>query len=170
MDEKISIRNLKEKDCQIISDAFQEQGWNKPLEQYLRYFGQQKAGTRQILIAFYGEEFAGYLTIVPKSSYPPFAEKSIPQIVDFNVLIKFQRCKLGTKLMEAAEKIIAKTSDFVGIGVGLFSDYGNAQRLYIKRGYIPDGRGIFQNGKVLKYGDEIVVDDDLALYFTQKLK
>ena len=35
----------------------------------------------------------------------------------------------------------AQRSDHAGIGFGLYADYGAAQRLYIKRGYIPDGRG-----------------------------
>ena len=33
----------------------------------------------------------------------------------------------------------------VGIGVGLYPDYGSAQRLYIKRGYLPDGHGATYN-------------------------
>lgn len=170
MNENISIRNLQTKDCQIIADAFAEQGWDKPLEIYQRYFEEQQKGIRKVLVAFYKGEFAGYLTIVPQSDYPPFAKKGIPEIVDFNVLMKFQKQKIGTKLMDVAEKFISETSDFAGIGVGLFSDYGNAQRLYIKRGYVPDGRGIFQNGKFLKYGDEVLIDDGLALYFTKKLR
>lgn len=164
------IRNLKKEDCQIISDAFREQNWDKPLEQYLKYFNEQIAGIREVLIAEYKNEFAGYITIIWQSHYPPFGEEGIPEIVDFNVIKKFQRKGIGTKLMDAAEDSIAKKSDVAGIGVGLYSDYGNAQRLYVKRGYILEGRGIFQDGEFLRYGDNATVDDSLALYFTKNLK
>lgn len=36
-------------------------------------------------------------------------------------------------------------SDTIGIGFGLYADYGTAQRMYIKRGFVPDGRGIMYN-------------------------
>jgi hypothetical protein len=37
---------------------------------------------------------------------------------------------------------VARRSGVVGIGVGLHPSYNAAQRLYVKRGYIPDARGI----------------------------
>jgi len=45
--------------------------------------------------------------------------------------------------MDQAEQIIAERSDIVGIGVGLYADYGTAQRMYARRGYVPDGHGLF---------------------------
>jgi hypothetical protein len=54
-----------------------------------------------------------------------------------------------------------------GIGVGLFASYGSAQRLYVRRGYIPDGRGIARRGETIEPGASVVVDDDLVLYFTK---
>jgi len=52
----------------------------------------------------------------------------------------------------------------------LTADYGGAQRLYIKRGYVPDGLGISQHGRFLLYGDIVTVDDDLTVGFTKILK
>lgn len=170
MNKEIFIRNLEKEDCQIIYDAFQKQGWNKSLEKYEKYLKQQTSGIRQVLIAEYQNEFAGYLTIIWQSSYQPFADKSIPEVVDFNVLIKFRKKGIGSKLMDEAETLIAQKSDLAGIGVGLYSDYGNAQRLYVKRGYIPDGLGIYRNGKHLQPGEKTFVDDGLILYFTKNLK
>lgn len=71
--------------------------------------------------------------------------------------------------MDYAEYTISKKYNTVGIGVGLTKDYGTAQRLYIKRGYLPDGRGISQNEIQLKWGDVVSIDDDLVLDFTKKL-
>lgn len=165
----ITIRKLVEKDCSIISAAFAEQGWDKPPQKYQTYFNEQQNGQRTVLIAEFNRKFAGYLTICWKSDYPPFRARKIPEIVDLNVLKKFQKRGTGTLLMDRAEGLAAEKSKVIGIGVGLFSDYGKAQRLYVKRGYVPDGLGIWQNGKFLKYGDEIRVDDGLILYFTKNL-
>jgi len=49
------------------------------------------------------------------------------------------------------------------------SSYGAAQKLYIKLGYIPDGKGIVSHGRYPKFGDQVTVDDSLNLYFTKDL-
>jgi ribosomal protein S18 acetylase RimI-like enzyme len=167
---EISIRDMRESDCEIISSAFASQGWNKPVEQFRVYFSQMQSGARDVLIACWHDEFAGYVTIMWQSTYPPFQESSIPEIVDFNVLQKFQRRSVGASLMDEAERRIALRSPVAGIGVGLTADYGAAQILYIKRGYLPDGRGVFQSGEHLAYHDNIFIDDSLALYLTKTLK
>jgi GNAT superfamily N-acetyltransferase len=92
----------------------------------------------------------------------------IPEVVDFNVLKKYQRLGIGTLIMNEAEARIKKVSKVAGIGVGLMKDYGAAQILYIKRGYIPDGAGIIKNSKSLSYGDKITIDDDVVMFLTKK--
>jgi hypothetical protein len=77
---------------------------------------------------------------------------------------------IGTILMREAEWRIAQLSPIAGIGVGLLAGYGAAQVLYIKRGYIPDRRGIIYQNRQLNYGDQVMVDDDLVLYFTRNVK
>lgn len=160
---------MKPEDCRLITEAFIKQSWNKPLKQFQDYIIGQATGRREVLIAEFEGEFAGYLTIVWQSKYPPFGENNIPEINDFNVLIKFRRKGIGTALMDAAENLVAEKAEIVGIGVGLTPDYGAAQRLYAKRGYVPDGRGIFQGETFLKYGDRITVDDDLTLWLTKQM-
>jgi ribosomal protein S18 acetylase RimI-like enzyme len=169
MNQEILIRRMTADDCEIITKAFASQNWNKPLAQYEKYLNEQIADTREVLIAEAEGEFAGYLTIVWKSDFLPFRENNIPEIVDFNVLIKFRNHGIGTKLMDAAENLIGEKHKMVGIRVGLTADYGAAQRMYVKRGYVPDGSGISQNGVSLKYGDKITIDDNLNLSFTKNL-
>jgi GNAT superfamily N-acetyltransferase len=164
------IRLLESEDILEIATAFQHLGWNKPQSQYERYLTEQTLKIRHVYVAFVQGKFAGYLTICWKSTYEPFREKNIPEIVDFNVLPKFRRHGIGTKLMDRAESEIAKVSLIAGIGVGMDSDYGAAQRLYVFRGYIPDGRGLYYRDHYVKYGEEITVDDNLALYLTKELK
>lgn len=164
------IRLLERKDIAEIVQAFQEIGWNKPASQYERYLVQQRMDMRDVYVAFVEGEFAGYLTISWESSYSLFREQNIPEIVDFNVLPKFRRKGIGTQLMDRAEREIAKVSPVAGIGVGMTPDYGAAQRMYVLRGYIPDGLGLHWKGRHVRFGDEVKVDDDLGLYFTKGLK
>ena len=163
------IRPLESNDIPKIADAFRELGWNKPASQYERYLTQQELGVRDVYVAFVDGQFAGYLTICWESSYRPFLVHSIPEIVDFNVLPKFRRMRIGTQLMDRAEGEIARVSSVAGIGVGMTADYGAAQKLYIHRGHIPDGRGLHWRDHHVQYHEDVVVDDDLALYLTKEL-
>ena len=165
----VLIRWLEESDIQEIVGAFETIGWDKPAVQYERYYREQANRGRDVYVAFVDRQFAGYLTICWRSNYGPFREENIPEIVDFNVLPKFRRQGIGTQLMEKAEREIAKVSPVAGIGVGLDPEYGPAQRLYVKRGYVPDGRGLYYRGHHPAYGETITLSDDLALYLTKKL-
>lgn len=164
------IRLLESRDIPQIAKAFQQLGWNKPASQYKHYLMEQEMEFRDVYVAFIEKQFAGYLTICWTSTYEPFRKDRIPEIVDFNILPEFRRRGIGTKLMDKAETGIAKVSAIAGIGVGMTPDYGAAQRLYVLRGYVPDGRGLHYRGNHTQYGEEIIVDDSLALYLTKELK
>ena len=69
--------------------------------------------------------------------------------------------------MDAAEKVAAQYSDMVYLGVGLHEGYGSAQRMYVKRGYIPDGTGVWYGEKVCPQYADCCNDDDLVLYFSK---
>ena len=163
------IRLLERKNIPEIAHAFQELGWNKPASQYERYLAQQELGVRNVYVAFLDGQFAGYVTICWESSYGHFFVQSIPEIVDFNVLPNFRRMGIGTQLMDKAESEIARVSSIAGIGVGMTSDYGAAQRLYILRGYIPDGLGLHWRDHHVHYHEDVIVDDELALHSAQRL-
>ena len=76
------------------------------------------------------------------------------------------RCEgIGSRLMDAAEH-----ADTVFLGVGLHSGYGSAQRMYIKRGYIPDGSGVWYRDAVCAPYADCRNDDDLVLYLSKKLR
>jgi GNAT superfamily N-acetyltransferase len=164
------IQSLERSDIPEIAEAFQEIGWNKPASQYERYLMEQALKIRDMYIARVDGRFAGYLTICWQSTYASFREKQIPEIMDFNVLPNFRRMGIGTQLMDRAEAEIAKVSPVAGIGVGMTPDYGAAQRLYVLRGYIPDGNGLYYLGRPMQYGQALKVDDNLALYLTKELR
>jgi len=170
MNGKIKLREMTGNDCQLISTAFTAQGWDKPVEQYSGYFREQNEGKRVVLIAEHNGEFAGYATIVWETKYDAFRNKGIPEIKDLNVLIKHRRKGIATMLMDEAEKRISKRSKYSGLGVGLYNDYGNAQIMYVKRGYIPDGKGICYNDRELEPGQDVKLDDDLCLMMIKELQ
>ncbi|TDI60351.1 MAG: GNAT family N-acetyltransferase [Alphaproteobacteria bacterium] len=166
----MEIRLFTHQDCAVISAAFMALGWNTPVEQYEKYFEEQQSGERDVFIATVGEEFAGYATIHWSPPYQPFKDADIPELRDLNVLPKFRRQGVGTALIKHAEDVVSPRSDTIGIGVGMYPDYGNAQRLYVQLGYIPDGRGLTYRAKPLLPMEATVNDDDLVLFFTKELK
>ncbi len=86
MSTRLFIRELSQADPPVIAEAFQAQGWRKSTEQYARYLRECEDGGRTVLLAFCDGVFAGYITILWTSHYPPFAQAGIPEIADFNVL------------------------------------------------------------------------------------
>ena len=167
---KLSIRDLRESDIDAIVAAFAGLGWHKPARLYRHYLDQQAAGRRTTLVALADATFAGYLTIDWQSPYPPFQADAIPEIQDLNVLPQFRRRGIATRLLKRAEREVARRAAVVGIGVGLYADYGAAQRLYVRRGFVPDGRGISYQNQPVAPGQSVRVDDALVLYFTKQLR
>jgi GNAT superfamily N-acetyltransferase len=163
------IRPMTETDIFDLAQGFAEQGWNKPQSQYEAYWQEHQSGVRTVLTAEADGKAVGYLTVVPNPEHGPFAGKGYPEIVDFNVLIPYRNQGIGNLLMDAAEAYIAKTSPIATIGVGLYRDYGTAQRMYVKRGYIPDGSGVWYQNRNLDPCEICYNDDDLVLYFSKQL-
>lgn len=106
----------------------------------------------------------------PTASAGPFTGRGIPELTDLIVFIRFQRRGIGSRLLEAAEKAAASSGSAVTLGVGLHSGYGPAQRLYVKRGYIPDGSGVWFRDQPLDPYADCRNDDELILYMSKKLK
>jgi GNAT superfamily N-acetyltransferase len=164
------IRPLNGDDPYVISTAFARMGWNKPEMQYRQYLDEQLAGTRTCFIAIVHGQFAGYVTVNWRPSYPGFAERDIPEIQDLNVLRQFRRQGIASRLLDRAEAEVARHTGIVGIGVGLHPGYNAAQRLYGVRGYVPDGRGVTYQDHYIEEGADVVLDDDLLLHFTKQLR
>ena len=162
------IRKMQTSDVKELSQGFINQGWPGREEILARYFLEQECGEREVLVADVGGALVGYVTILPCAKQGPFAE-IYPELSDFNVFEPFQNQGIGNLLMEEAEKRVKLISDKVTLGVGLHSGYGPAQRLYIKRGYIPDGSGVwYQNHRPAM---DATCEDigELVLYLSKNL-
>jgi GNAT superfamily N-acetyltransferase len=170
MHSEIQIRPLTEADVEPIVAAFAAADWPKRPELYRRYLAEQDAEERAALVAAADGEICGYGTVCWEPDYPPFRIAGIPEIQDLNVLPRFRRRGIATRLMDAAERIIAGRSAVAGIGVGLYAAYGPAQRLYVLRGYVPDGRGAVHRNLPVRGGETVVADDDLVIHLTRTLR
>lgn len=168
-DNDILIRDMQPSDAQIITDEEIAQGWDAGADKYEMRLKHQSEGKSVSLVAEYQGNVAGYINIYPNSEWGAFAGRGYPEIVDFGVLEKYRRNGIGSKLMDVAEQIASERADIVYLGVGMHSGYGSAQRMYVKRGYIPDGSGVWYGDKVCEQYADCRNDDDLVLYLSKKL-
>ena len=164
-----TIRNMIKYDIESLSHGFINQGWPGREEILARYFLEQESGEREVLVAEIDGAVAGYITILSSAKHGPFAEV-YPELSDFNVFEPFHNQGIGNLLLEEAEKRVKLISDKVTLGVGLHSGYGPAQRLYMKRGYIPDGTGVWYQNQPLEMNATIQNNDDLVLYLSKKFE
>lgn len=170
---KLVIKSLELYDIPVLVDAFQKANWQKPASLFELYYQEQQLFKRVAWVAYVQDQIAGYVTLKWISHYEPFAHKGIPEIMDLNILPAFRKLGIGRALITAAEEKASSQHEYIGIGVGLYGGldggYGQAQRLYVNRGYIPDGLGVTYNYKPAVPGQSYPLDDDLILWFTKRL-
>ena len=145
--------------------------YERRLNQIRRRLRDQASGECVSLVAALRGEPVGYIHVYPDSRWGAFGGRGWPEIMDFNVLKKHRRRGVGSLLMDVAEAVAARYCDTVYLGVGLHSGYGSAQRLYVRRGYIPDGTGVWYRGAPCPpYGPIEANDDELVLYLSKTLR
>ena len=162
-----TIRNMIKSDIESLSHGFMNQGWPAREEILASYFWEQASGDIEILVAEIDGAVAGYVTILPLAKHGPFAEV-YPELSDFNVFEPFRNQGIGNQLLEEAEKRVKFVSSKVTLGVGLHLGYGPVQRLYIRRGYIPDGTGVWYRNQPLEMNATSQNNDDLVLYLVKE--
>ena len=170
-DNELMIRNMEEADALIFTDEEIAQGWQTDISKYKARLWDQSVGNCISLTAVYKGLPAGYVHVYLTGLSGAFSGRGFPEIVDFGVLEKYRRKGIGSKLMDVAEEIAGQYANTVWLGVGLHSGYGSAQRMYAKRGYIPDGTGVwYRNKPCAQYETEIANDDDLVLFLSKRIE
>jgi len=167
-DAALLIRSMRADDARLLHASFVSQGWNKPASVLETYFKEDQSGQRQVFIAEQDGRIAGYVTLIKGAEHDAPSCKGIPCISDFNVFIPYRNQGIGTHLMDAAEREAFRNSTQVCLGVGLGKSYGAAQRMYTKRGYMPDGSGVWYRDKPAKIGETVYNDDDLIVYMIKQ--
>lgn len=170
-DEELVIRAMEEADAQIFNDEYTAQGWHPDVAYYHMRMQEAAEGKCVALTAVYRGEPAGALYLYRYANEGPFKGRNWPYVVDLGVLKKYQHCGIGNRLMAVAEQLAARSADAICLGVGLSREYGTAQRMYAKRGYVPDGSGVwYKDRQCVQYETVCTVDDDLILYLSKTLR
>jgi len=168
--ENFIIRSMEEADVDAIAAAERAQGWQGNLEEkYRTRLKDQAAGISHAMVAEMQGVPVGYINVYPDSRLGAFGGMGLPEIVDFGVLERCRRQGIGSALMDAAEQVASRYADRVYLGVGMHSGYGSAQRMYVKRGYVPDGSGVWFRDRVCEPYSDCCNDDDLVLYMVKDL-
>lgn len=168
----INIKRLTAiEEADLLDYIFSEQfKWYKQGEYFRKCLEENNAGSRITLIANYEDRLAGCCHLLFNSDYPFFRENKIPEINDLNVFPEYRRKKIASTMFDELEIIVSSSSRYIGLGVGLYKDYGNAQRMYTSRGYMMDGNGMTYKNVQVEPGKSVMVDDDLIIYLIKDLK
>ncbi|MGN0747122.1 MAG: GNAT family N-acetyltransferase [Aristaeellaceae bacterium] len=137
---------MRDSDAAFFTAKERAQGWHTEQEKFLMRLRDQAEGRAAALVAKCDGEPAGYIHVYPDAHEGPCAGRGWPEIVDFAVLERFR-----------------------GKGVGLHGGYGAAQRMYIHRGYVPDGSGVWYGNQPCPPYAPCRNDDDLVLYLAKRL-
>ncbi|SEF46478.1 GNAT family N-acetyltransferase [Paenibacillus sp. UNC499MF] len=167
----ILVKPLDSEELKAIwMQAFGKHGLHREAAYYDQCLHENVLGTRVTLLAFVEETLVGCGHLKVESEYAYFREGRIPEINDLNVFPDYRRNGIGNKLLEQFEALASEDFHRIGLGVGLYKDYGAAQRIYCRRGYVPDGNGLMSGNREAAAGETVRVDDDLLLYLIKDLR
>lgn len=143
----------------VEENGYFEQSWQE-----------QQEGKRRVFLAWEQGRLAGYVHLNRFPKYFPFRRLGIPEIQDLFVHSYFRRQGIGEDLIKACEEEARSTEAFsIGIGVGVSKNFGRAQRLYVRMGYLPDGSGVVFERENLPSGEIRPIDDRLCLMLMKDL-
>lgn len=173
MTRKILIRPMKAHDIGKIVSRYSFPWFTpeKNKELWNTYYREQQHGIRTVAVLEENHEILGYGSLLRKPECPFFAKKNIPEINAIWIDENHRRQGLGKALIKWLEELARHEGyDHIGIGVGLYQDYGPAQRLYFQLGYVPEGNGITYKGQPTVPGQTYPLDDDLIFWLEKSLE
>lgn len=169
-EQSVSLRPMRESDIDLLVLNFSFPWSSAEATRVLwnRYYREQQENIRTVVVLEKENRLLGYGSLLRRSEYPHFVH--IPEIHNVWIGEEHRRAGLGTKLIAYLEDLARKEGyKQIGIGVGLYEDYGPAQKLYFELGYVPDGHGITHKCKRVVPGESYPVDDELLLWLMKSL-
>ena len=166
-----NMRLLQPQDLEVLGDLyFPWSNREETVAKWTGYLDEQQKGARMACIVEQQGKIVGYGNLLRSSEYPHFKQNGIPEINDVWVYEESRKKGIATALIDHLEQL-AKQEGYtvIGIGVGLYQDYGAAQRLYFRLGYKPDGEGITYKHTAVMPGEKYPIDDELILWLTKHL-
>lgn len=168
----INIRQASAEDISALDAFAKAMHQTHETGYFARCLFEQTEGRRRFFIALDVETgaLAGYVQLNAQPLYAAFRRFGISEIQDLNVHPDFRRRGIGAQLVDYCEDLArAEGKTEIGISVGLHASFGAAQRLYVRKGYLPDGAGIAYDDETVRVGDMRVIDDNLTLKLTKSL-
>lgn len=134
------------------------------------YFEQLLSDGNIVLIASHDDVDAGLCVLNWRPRYSLYRKLGIPEIQDLNVVPDMRRKGIASAMIDWCEENARdKGFDTIGIGVGLTKDFGPAQVLYVRKGYVPDGYGVTYDREAVSTHASYRMDDDLSLMMVKPL-
>jgi GNAT superfamily N-acetyltransferase len=135
-----------------------------------QHFADHAEGGGSSLVAMLADRAVGIVTIRWQSNYAGFRDADIPLVHQISVAGPFRRKGIAAALMDAAEQLARdRGAATIGITVGLFDEYGPAQRMFALRGYVPDGRGACLGQDPVSKGARVIIGHELIIWLTKDL-
>ncbi len=168
----VLIRELKKEDLDplVKTFCFPWSSIEATREKWTRYYDEQLKKIRTVYLLEKEGHLIGYASLLHHSGYPHFKNAGIPEIHDVWITKEWRNQGFGTMLIQSIEyKAQLQGHQQIGLGVGLYADYGTAQQLYFHLGYVPDGYGVSYNYQPTIPGEPYPLDDDLVLWLKKNL-
>ncbi len=137
------IRTATDADLEGLNRVAEDMGARNERHYFERCLAEQVEKKRVILVTEQGGRLVGYVQLIWVPIYSTFRRLDIPEIQDLNVIPDCRGQGLGGMLVDTCEKLAREAGKTeMGISVGMTHSFGPAQRLYVKKGYVPDGAGM----------------------------
>lgn len=143
---KITVRPIQDNEIPALCEAEGDKS-DDNIKYYERYLNWQQEGECSFLIALLDGKIAGYVFVLYKDRWGSMSEAGQPGLADLNVFPWNRRCGVGNALLEKAEEIAAMHGSTLHLDVAVTEHAGQAHRLYFRRGYMPDGKGVYHKYK-----------------------
>lgn len=166
------IREMQKDDIELLvkNFTFSWSSQQATIQKWQKYYEEHQNQIRKVFLVENENEIIGYGSLLTTLDYSYFKEAAIPEINDVWISENFRKKGFGKQLILHIENEARKRGyREIGLGVGLYADYGIAQKLYFKLGYKPNGKGITYKTISVVPGEKYPVDDDLILWLTKNL-
>ena len=164
---KATVRAMKESDAAAFNYEYTLSGEVKSGETFNTLYARQRLKKANVYVAEFESKLLGYVVVSVDSD---INGRYTAHIEDLFVLPLFRKCGVGGNLLDYAESEIVRRFDKVHTSIGIGANYGAAQRLFVKRGYVPDGQGARYNGRILQDGAQAINTRSLCLKYSKELK
>jgi len=167
----MNIRQATENDIAKLYDVAAKMPAHHARGYFERCLDEQRQGNRGIYVSEDGDGLMGYIQLIWSPVYAPFRRLDVPEIQDLNVIPAARGQGIGNALVVYCEELARQAGKTdIGLGVGLHAGFGAAQRLYVRRGYMPDGAGITYDEQGVRAGEMRPIDDLLCLKMIKSLQ